>query len=158
MRVTILARSFLLALALSWVAHLPTRAAETKNVNIATQVQGRCLIRGVDDIRFGALDPSQAANVIASGSIVLACTRGVDFRVTIDQGLHADSRAATRRRLRSAGSYFLPYALKTESLAGVGQGVRSPTRIVLEAVIAGADFRDLPADTYSDTLRVTVEY
>ena len=113
--------------------------------------------QGVEDIRFGAIDPAQAANVVGVGSISLACTRGVDFRVTIDRGVNADA-ATGARRMRSSGQHYLPYRLQAEAFSGIGRGTRAVTRLSLEASISGHDFRDLPADSYLDTLRVIVEY
>lgn len=131
-------------------------AGETVELRVTATVIGNCKILSVQDISFGSLDPGQALNTRAEGSLTFACTRGVDYRLTADRGENFDA-AGNRRRMRASSGALLPYALESESVSGIGQGFSSPTSFVLAAAISGADYRDLPVDDYADTLRLTLE-
>jgi spore coat protein U-like protein len=79
----------------------------------------------------------------------------VDYRLSIDPGQGFDA-AAGRRRMR-AGEAYLPYTLAAEAFSGIGTGFRIPIELPLAATLRGDDYRDLPADTYTDTIRVLLE-
>lgn len=146
------------ALALGFLCALsqPVRSSDTQGVQVSANVLPRCFIQSTEEIRFGALDPGQAANVSGQGAVTLACARGVDFRLVTDRGRNAD--AAGSRRMGASDGSMLPYALRAETTFGTGQGFAAPVRMAIEASIAGADYRDLPANTYTDVIRVYLEH
>lgn len=131
------------------------QAGDVATVRVSATVLGVCKIVSVDDIRFGDLDPSRPVDVEARGAVRLQCTRGVDYRLSIDPGQGFDA-AAGRRRMR-AGEAYLPYTLAAEAFSGIGTGFRIPIELPLAATLRGDDYRDLPADTYTDTIRVLLE-
>lgn len=130
-------------------------AAETRSLLVSANAVARCYIQSTEEIRFGPLDPGQAANVTGRGSVTVACARGLDFRLAADRGRNAD--AAGVRRMAAPDGSLLPYALKADTIAGTGLGFAAPVRMAIEATVAGADFRDLPANTYTDVIRVYLE-
>lgn len=130
-------------------------AAETRSIQVTANAVARCYIQSTEEIRFGLLDPGQAANVTGQGAVTLACARGVDFRLVADKGRNAD--AAGVRRMAAPDGSLLPYSLRADTIAGTGQGFATPVRMAIEATVAGADFRDLPANTYTDVIRVYLE-
>lgn len=144
-----------IALALLLPLALPAAAAETRGVQVSANVLPRCFIQSTEEIRFGLLDPGQAANVTGQGAVTLACARGVDFRLVADQGGFADATGA--RRMGAPDGARLPYTLRAETISGTGQGFAAPVRMAIEASIGGADYRDLPANTYTDVIRVYLE-
>lgn len=130
-------------------------AGDAATLRVSATVLGVCKIASVDDIRFGDLDPSRPVDVEAGGAVRLLCTRGVDYRLTIDNGEGYDA-AAGRRRMRGGGA-FLPYALSADAFSGIGTGFRTPIELPLVATIRGDDYRDLPAEDYGDVVRVVLE-
>jgi len=144
------------ALLLALVAVTPARAGETVDVRVTASVLAVCKVLAATDLQFGALDPSQAVSSSASGQVSFACTRGVDYRLTADRGQHYDA-AGARRRMKGRGDAYLAYALEADSFTGVGQGFRNPVSITLRARVSGEDYRDLPADSYADVLRLTLD-
>lgn len=51
----------------------------------------------------------------------------------------------------------LPYTLSSNQYSGTGQGFSRPIDINITANINGADCPDLPADTYNDIIRISLE-
>lgn len=130
-------------------------AGDAAIVRVSATVLGVCKIASVEDIRFGDLDPSHPVDVEARGAIRLLCTRGVDYRLSVDAGQSYDAQSG-QRRMRSPHA-FLPYALGGDAFSGVGTGFRTPIELPLAATIRGDDYRDLPAETYGDVIRVVLE-
>jgi spore coat protein U-like protein len=129
-------------------------AADEADVQVTAAVINNCKIIDTQDINFGSLDPANAIDVNADGAVVLKCTKGVDYSLSADMGQNESNGA--RRMKAGASEDFLNYALGEDSFAGTGQGFSTPISVALAATVAGNDYRDLPADAYSDTLRFTV--
>ncbi len=89
---------------------MPVSAGETTELRVTASVIANCKILQIQDINFGALDPGQASNASEEGHISFACTRGVDYLMTIDQGENFDSEHSSRRMKSNAADY-LPYPI-----------------------------------------------
>lgn len=131
-------------------------AGETTEVQVRASVIANCKILGVQDINFGALDPGQAVNINAEGFVSFACTRGVDFRMSADRGENYEASSGVRR-MKGTTAEFLPYRIDKNVYSGVGSGFTHPTSFRVQASVNAADYQDLPADNYRDTLRITLE-
>jgi spore coat protein U-like protein len=131
-------------------------AADSADVKVTASVVKNCKISATKDINFGTLDPAAATNASAQGAVVFACTRGAEYKLSADNGQHFDN-SASKRRMKGADDNFLPYAIAQDSFSGKGEGFSQPITVALAADIAGADYKDLPADSYADTLRLTIE-
>lgn len=134
---------------------LPVSAGETTELRVTASVIANCKILQIQDINFGGLDPGQASNASAEGHISFACTRGVDYRMTVDQGENFDSERSSRRMKGKAD--YLPYRINNEVVSGSGTGFSAPLNFSIKASVSGADYRDLPVAAYLDTLRITLE-
>jgi spore coat protein U-like protein len=134
----------------------PAYAGDAATVRVTANVLSVCKVVGVDDIRFGDLDPSQPINSQAQGAVRFMCTRGVNYRLSIDHGQHYDAGIA-QRRMRGVGDHYLPYGLAGDGFSGTGTGFRTPIELPLSAMIRGEDYRDLPASGYEDVIRVVLE-
>lgn len=131
-------------------------AGDAATVRVTASVLGVCKVAAVEDIAFGDLDPLQPINSQAQGSVRFMCTRGVDYRLSIDQGQNYEAGGG-RRRMRGAGDHYLPYALAGDGFSGTGTGFRTPIELPLSATIRGEDYQDLPASRYQDVIRVVLE-
>lgn len=129
-------------------------AADNADVQVTAAVLNNCKIIDTQDINFGSLDPANAIDVDGDGAVVLKCTKGVDYALSADMGRNED--AGQRRMKAGASDEFLTYTLAQDAFAGTGQGFSTPITVALAASVAGNDYRDLPADSYADTLRFTV--
>ncbi len=149
-------RVLLLVFVFYGIAVSKAQAGESFEMRVTASVLGVCKIAGTQDIHFGGLDPSQAVNSTAQGSVTFKCTRGVDYHVSADHGQNYDV-ATQRRRMKGGDAWYLPYSLSTETFAGVGLGFNQSIVLNIDATILGNDYRDLPALQYSDVLRLTLE-
>lgn len=147
-------RTRLLAAALAGLAPAAL-AAESAEIRVTATVINTCRIVATEDIAFGTLDPAAATDVAAEGAVSFKCTKNADYALTADNGANWDA-AAGRRRMKGAGDGYLPYALAQASFAGKGAGFGTPIRVAIRASLSGADYRDLPADAYADTIRLTL--
>jgi spore coat protein U-like protein len=130
-------------------------AADSAEIRVTATVINTCKITATQDISFGSLDPSLATDLSAEGLVSFKCTKNADYTVTADNGANWDAGAG-KRRMKGAGLNFLPYALAQASFTGKGEGFSTPISIAIRASVTGTDYRDLPADAYADTLRVTI--
>jgi spore coat protein U-like protein len=144
----------LVAAALAGLAPL-AMAAESAEIRVSATVINTCKITSTEDIAFGQLDPSAATDVTAEGAVTFKCTKNADYTVSVDHGSNWDGTAG-KRQMKSGGKDVLPYALAESSFSGKGSGFTTPIRLALRASLAGAAYRDLPADAYTDTLRVSI--
>jgi spore coat protein U-like protein len=129
-------------------------AADKADVQVTAEVLRNCKIVDTQDINFGSLDPANAVDVAAKGAVTLKCTKDVDYALSADMGQNEESGA--RRMKAGSTDDYLGYALDKDSFAGIGAGFSSPINVGLAATVSGKDYRDLPADSYADTLRFTV--
>ena len=128
-------------------------AADNEQVKVTASVTPNCQVVSHQDINFGALDPAQAIDVKAAGALTFACTKSVNYTLTADKGMNA---SGDKRRMKGSEENFLAYALAQDSFTGKGQGFSTPITVALNATVAGVDYKDLPAESYADVLRVTV--
>lgn len=138
------------------LAIAPAHAGDAATVRVTANVLGVCKVLSIEDIGFGDIDPSRSVDAEARGSVRFMCTRGVDYNIVIDQGRHYDA-ALGQRRMRAEDGSLLPYALEATDFSGVGTGFRAPIELPLAASIRGEDYRDLPAASYEDVIRVILE-
>jgi spore coat protein U-like protein len=130
-------------------------AAESAEIRVTATVINTCKITETQDISFGSLDPAAAGDATAEGFISFKCTKNADYTLSADNGANWDAKAG-KRRMKGADTDFLPYSLAQVAFTGKGAGFSTPIRVALRASLAGADYRDLPAAAYADTLRVTI--
>lgn len=130
-------------------------AADSAEIRVTATVINTCKITATRDITFGSLDPSLATDLSAEGMVSFKCTKNADYTVTADNGANWDASAG-KRRMKGAGVNFLSYAIAQSSFTGKGEGFSTPISLAIRASVTGADYRDLPADAYADTLRVTI--
>lgn len=134
----------------------PAHAGDAATVRVTANVLGVCKVVSVENIAFGDLDPSRPIDAQARGMVRFMCTRGVDYRLAVDQGRHYDA-ANGQRRMRGGDGALLPYALPQDGFSGIGTGFRTPIELPLTATIRADDYRDLPASAYEDVIRVVLE-
>ena len=133
---------------------LGTAYADETDIQVTASVMNNCKIISAQDLNFGQLDPANAVNKSVEGTVSFACTKDADYTLSADNGQHYDATSSKRRM--NNGSNYLPYALAQASFTGSGQGFSTPNTVDLNAEIQGADYRDLPAVSFADTLHLTL--
>lgn len=138
-------------------------------------ISTNCSISSTTQVDFGTVDPTLATNAAGTGSISVKCTKGTTITdIVLDGG--ANHSGSTRQMSDGAGT-FVAYALYTDAAhttlwgdgvtAGIGNALSSgfsatssattaQTFNVYGQVLAAAE--DVPANTYNDTVNITVNF
>ena len=140
----------------------------TANLSVTATVTNNCTI-STTPVAFGSYDPVVAnatANLDATGSVVVACTKGATATVGLAVGANG---TGSTRRMKDAGANYLSYELYQESARSTvwgnsGSALLSPGAAPSKAArtfpvygrIAGN--QDIPAGSYSDTVVATVNF
>ena len=144
--------------------------AASASANLATSatIGNNCTI-STAAIAFGAYDPvgaNAAADLDASGSLTVACTRGAS--ATVGLALGANASGATRRMANGSGGY-LTYELYqdagrstvwSDSGSGLYTPAAAPSKAPRVFTVYGRipSNQDQPAGGYSDTVTATVNF
>jgi spore coat protein U-like protein len=131
-------------------------ATDTGAVAASASVSGVCNVVAGGTIPFGALDQVTGGAVPA---VVVQpqiwCTKNLPYTITDDNGANASGGIY---RLRASGSAdFIPYTF-TYTAAGFGSGKTTNIAPAITASIAAGDYADVPADSYADTVTLTITY
>lgn len=128
-------------------------AADQATVTVSAQVVGNCKFITDGSVNF-TLDPGVGGNV--TGTVTnptFWCTKNANWTITDDKGLNADG---TQRRMKKTdGTEMIPYAF-SYTANGTGQGRTNPLTMNIAASVAEADYIDMPAGTYNDTVTLTI--
>jgi len=161
-------RSVLFLIALTVVSTPLFAASKNANLDISASVAANCTIT-TGPVAFGAYDPvgaNAAADLLATGSVTVACTKG--SVTTIDLGNGGNLSAGSRRM--ASGTDFLNYALYKDAartqvwgtgLAGgttaaYNAATRNLTAITVYGTVPQA--QDVTVGAYSDTVIATINY
>jgi spore coat protein U-like protein len=144
----------------------------TTNLNSSASLDANCLIDSAGDIAFGTYDPLGGSDIDVSSNLVTRCTKTTPYAIALSAG---GSGSFAPRKMDSAGANTdqLSYNLYTDAprtiiwgdgtggtstQGGTGAGILAAaavTRSIFGRLFSG---QDLSADTYSDTVTVTVSY
>jgi spore coat protein U-like protein len=150
-----------MALALS-LARPAGAASASSTITVTATVANNCTIQP-GTLAFGSYDPvAGPANLDASGTFTISCTKGTPYTVGLGLGAHA---SGTTRRMTN-GTDFLAYEIYNDTgrttvwnaTNTIGGTAASRSAITLTAYgrIVGA--QDVAAGPYTDTVTSTVNF
>jgi len=129
-------------------------ASGTASVGVsATVLAGSCRFSRGGTVAF-ALDPSTGGNV--AGTVTqprFRCSRNAYYAISDDNGLHESG--TTHRMKHTTLNEYIPYSF-TYTTSGTGLGNGNPVTMDLASTVAEADYMDVPAGSYSDTVTLTI--
>jgi spore coat protein U-like protein len=142
----------------------------TQAVNVTANVNANCKMSSPSDVAFGNYDPTDAnytANLDATGSFQIACTKGVTAALTINNG--ANYSSPNRRMIGGTiNTTFLTYQLYTTAgrstvwdatvggtVSYVASSSSKTTQTIYGRIPGG---QDVEAQAYSDTVTVTATF
>jgi len=154
-----------MAAAGTWSSAVQADTAQA-NVAVSASVAANCLVTG-GSVSFGAYDPlgaNESANLDASGSFSIRCTRGVTAQVGLGTG--ANYSAGRRMQSGSSGNY-LGYELYSDSNRtvvwnnstnryGYTAANKSATSLTIYGRVPSG--QDPVAGTYDDTVVAVAEF
>jgi len=132
-------------------------ASATGSLNVTAAVTASCRVTGTTAINFGNYDPTDTSNKDGGGDFTFRCTKGTDYKLYI---------AGTRKM--TDGSNDLNFEIYSDALRtavypsalGGAIGGTSASNAAISQNLYGRipAEQDVPANTYSQSLTVTVEY
>ena len=131
-------------------------AADTNTLTVQASVNGTCMFTGskTSVLDFGAIDPSAAGPIPASGSTEFWCTKGVTTDA-ISPGQGANWSGSSRR-MAGPGGDLIPYTLVLAPPGGANAGPLSPRTLNFSGSIVAADYAVVSSGSYSDTVTLTL--
>jgi spore coat protein U-like protein len=161
-------RSVLFLIALTVVSTPLLAASKTANLAVTASVAANCTITTAP-VAFGAYDPvgvNAAADLLATGTVNVACTKGAP--TTIDLGNGTNLLAGARRM--GSGTDFMIYDLYKDAArtqvwgTGLAGGTTAAYTAASVAVTAITVYGTVPmaqnvsVGAYSDTVVATINY
>ncbi len=129
-------------------------AAGTASVGVsATVLAGSCRFSRGGTVAF-TLDPSTGGNV--AGTVTqprFRCSRNAYYAISDDNGLYESG--TTHRMKHATLNEYIPYSF-TYTTSGTGLGNGNPVTMDIASTVAEADYMDVPAGSYSDTVTMTI--
>jgi spore coat protein U-like protein len=161
-------RTVLSLIAMATIAAPLFAAQQSANLNVTASVAANCTIT-TTPVAFGAYDPvnvNSATDLLASGSVNVACTKGTP--ATIDLGNGGNFAVGTRRM--GSGSDFLNYSLfkdaaRTQlwgsgiaggSTAAYNAATKNSTSVSVFGTVPQA--QDVTVGNYADVVVATINY
>ena len=134
--------------------------ADTQNLTVTATVRSVCKFTSAARTLNFDIDPSTPGTVsgVMDGAVTYKCTRDtVATGVTASNGSHF---SGSRRMSDGAGTpTYLPYTLSvtggTATGSGFGTGSTDST-ITVTGTVAATDYANLPANSFSDTVVLTL--
>lgn len=153
------------ALGLGQVA---SAATATGVMTVTATVASSCIV-GTSTLAFGNITSAaiQAGNIDAAGTVIVNCTNGSAYQISLDRGVGVGATFASRKM--TSGTNLLNYTVYSElaritlwgdgttdsaTVAGIGTGA-------IQSIAAyGRIFsgQTVPAASYTDTINVSVSY
>jgi len=148
-----MAAAAVIVIAMAGVAFAGT---DTASVAATASVAGVCKVTGGGSIAFGALDQLTGAAVTATpAQPAFWCTKTFPYTITDDNGAN---KSGTIYRLKAAGTAdYISYTF-SYTASGSGSGKTTLLSPVISALITAGAYDNVPADTYSDTITLTINY
>lgn len=163
-------RTWLSAVALSGmlINGSPASAATANGVlTVQATVVATCAV-GSGNLVFGTIDPAVGTPALVNASVNVSCTQGTPFSVGLGDGVNA---SGSQRRMRgtsqsqyilyelfrdSAGTQRFGDTVSAQRLIGqTGLGAIANAIPIYGTITPG---QSAPADTYSDTVPITIYY
>jgi len=134
-------------------------SADQARLDVNAELIGICKIDSATPIDFGDLEQGVASpDRIAVGSVRFWCSKGLKYKITMDDGLHSSKGS---RRMKGEGpsnqGEFLSYDLRSRGTEGsTGLGPNSPEIFEMEAEVKGVNYDPLSVGPLRDTVVVTI--
>ncbi|MFP4640225.1 MAG: spore coat U domain-containing protein [Guyparkeria sp.] len=143
-------------------------ATDTTTFEVTATVEDACAVSATD-LAFGTYDPN-AGDLDGTSTITASCTEGTSYDIGLDTGENADEADGTTRAMvgASATTSHLSYELYSDSerttVWGDEVGTDTVSGTASEAEDEHTVYGQIPegqfvtADSYSDTITVTITY
>ncbi len=147
-------------------------ATQQADLSVTATVAANCTI-ATTAVDFGAYDPvttNATTPILQTGRVTVSCTTGSAVKVTLGQGLFADtgsSDTAPVRRMKNGGTNYLNYTLYSEGTRTTAWGNTALTGLAHTGTGTSTDLtvygtlpagQNVPVGSYADTVVATVTF
>ena len=167
MRIRFTTATMLLGIIVLGFIDLSSAGTTTGSLSVSATVSNNCQITNTPSIAFGNYNPLDTTPVDALGTISLACTKGAIAVISLDTGANSSNATGTTRAMKDAATNYLSYELYSNSgrttVWGSSPGVTepaAPSKAAVNYTVYGRipAGQDQPANSYSDTVGITVNF
>ncbi len=126
--------------------------AATTTVAVSASVVGTCQFNNVGSVPFGQLNQVNAP--LVTGVVVQPtfwCTKNSNYTITHNAGASPVMTGAT-----AGNTDTIPYNFSLGTALGTGAGKSTPITMNIAASINAGTYSDVSADTYSQTVTLTI--
>ncbi|MDH3605159.1 MAG: spore coat U domain-containing protein [Candidatus Tectomicrobia bacterium] len=147
-----------------------TATDTTSNLAVSSQVQSGCTVTATG-LSFSVYDPLSVIPLNATATVVVSCTQGTGFTVALDKGTSPEASVDAREMTGGTSGDVMSYdifrdAARTEpwgdgtagtfTVAGTGAGLGTGINLIAYGDVPA--LQNISADTYTDTVLVTVTF
>lgn len=162
----------LVAASLITGAGVASAASTGTTFNVTANIAASCTVVSAANVAFGAYDPTSGSDVDVSANFVHRCTKGTSYTITLSAGggtyasrsmasAGVNTDVLTYQLYRDAGytQVFGDGTASTFTVTGSGSGINGAGNNLTTAIYGRlTSGQDVSADSYSDTITVTVTY
>lgn len=140
-------------------------ATDTTTFTVTATVSDACSVEATN-LDFGAYDPNALTADEATSTVTATCTLGTNYSIGLDAG--GGTPSSTTRAMTGGGGDFLDYELYSDALrttvwtdlAGANPVAATGTGLAADHTVYGQipTGQNVSADSYSDTINVTLEF
>lgn len=162
MRLTTLAA----ALTLAGLSSNALAATATGSFNVNATVQAACQVLSPTDLSFGIYDPLAVANLTATTTFQVRCTKNAGNFIALSQGANGNAVTCLGRQMNGpVAADKLNYRLldgaadwgcDVASRKTYNAAVNSPVTLTVNGEIAAGQF--VAAGAYTDAITITVDF
>ena len=145
----------LVAAGLSVLSRPAPAQGDTRQIQVTALVKGSCRFDSAPNIDFGDLDAGAATDKTQSIDVSFKCTKGVNYTLTVGNGLHYQGGKCRMKSTKSED--YIPYDITPKSASGMGEGFQTSSSIKLAGSVKGADYQNVPVGSYADTVTLSVQ-
>ena len=154
---------------------MDANAQSSQTINVQAQVNPTCVINGGGtpiDFDFGVVDVTNGTDSATSATFTWRCSAGTAVSIQLDAGDTVGSDPAAARLLENAGGDTINYLLCQDAacatpwgdgttasdIATTGAGMGNPANLTIFGVLDGASAQNVPPDTYTETVVLSLVF
>jgi len=147
-----------IAITLTTLFFASSALAATQVLSVSAKVIGNCAFNSAADVDFGDLNQNSGSDQTAKGNLVFWCTKNATYNLSDGEDVAGSGDGTFAGTLLPTGTSpdTINYSLTYSNFNGDGAGKTSPITSAITATIVNADYVNVAADTYTDTVTFTI--
>jgi spore coat protein U-like protein len=146
-----------IAITLTTLFFASSAVAATQDLSVSVRVVGNCAFDSASDVNFGDLNQTSADDATATGNLIFWCTKNATYNLS-DELDAAGAGDGDFDGTLSSGTTTdtINYNIDYTNFSGNGTGKTLPITSAISATIVNADYVNVDAADYTDTVTFTI--